>query len=112
MYSTITVSDIMKIYDDYNDKILTVFKNYEKNSKSKFKTLNSRKSFDFVDMINVKRILTPFLMLTLTNELQFQDSDGSDDDFNTPTISKTEVVCNLAQIPPEIWMILLIEAKE
>jgi hypothetical protein len=51
-------------------------------------------------------------VLALINELQVQDSSGSHYELSTPTLSKTEMVCNLAQLPPEIWMTLPVEAKK
>jgi hypothetical protein len=48
----------------------------------------------------------------LINELKVQDSAGSDDEFNIPTLSKTAILCTLAQVPPEMWMMLPIEAKK
>jgi hypothetical protein len=41
-------------------------------------------------------------VLSLIYKLQVQDSSGSDDEVNTPTLSKTSMVCKLAQVPPEI----------
>jgi hypothetical protein len=51
-------------------------------------------------------------VLALINELQVQDSAGSDEDINISASSKTAMVCKLAQVPPEIWMTLSLEAKE
>jgi hypothetical protein len=36
--------------------------------------------------------------LTLINELQVQDPDGSDDELNTPTLSENEIMCKSAQV--------------
>jgi signal transduction histidine kinase len=36
-------------------------------------------------------------VIALINELQIQDSVDSDDELNTPKLSKTAVVCKLAQ---------------
>jgi hypothetical protein len=44
--------------------------------------------------------------LVLINELQGQDKAGSDDELNTPTLSKTIMMCKLVQVPPEIRMTL------
>jgi len=51
-------------------------------------------------------------VLALINELQIQDSNGSDEELEVPPSSKTAMVCKLAQIPPEIWMTLPLEAKK
>jgi hypothetical protein len=48
-------------------------------------------------------------VLASINELQIQDSTGADDELD---ISKTALVCKLAQVLPEIWMTLLLEAKK
>jgi hypothetical protein len=50
-------------------------------------------------------------VLALVNELQIQDSAGSDDKIDTSPSSKTAMVCKLAQVPPEIWTSLSLEAK-
>ena len=42
-------------------------------------------------------------VFALINELQMQDSNGSDEELEIPPSSKTAMVCKLAQIPPEIW---------
>ena len=44
--------------------------------------------------------------------MQIQDSNGSDEELEVPPSSKTAMVCKLAQIPPEIWMTLPLEAKK
>jgi hypothetical protein len=46
------------------------------------------------------------------NELQVQDSDGSDDEVNIPMLSKTIMVCKFSQVPPEFLMMLPVEAKK
>jgi hypothetical protein len=51
-------------------------------------------------------------VLELINELQVQDSTGSDDELNAPILSKPTMVCKLAQVPPEIWMALPVEANK
>jgi hypothetical protein len=43
-------------------------------------------------------------VLALINELQDQDSTGSDKEIDVLTSSKTPLVCKLAQVPAEIWM--------
>jgi hypothetical protein len=48
-------------------------------------------------------------LLTLINELQDQHSD---DDLNTPALSKTANVCKVAQLTPEIRTTLAVEAKK
>jgi hypothetical protein len=50
--------------------------------------------------------------LTLINEIQIQDSCSSDEESVTVPPTKTALVCKLAQIPPEIWMTLPLEAKK
>jgi hypothetical protein len=50
--------------------------------------------------------------LALINELQVQDSAGSDEETDTLTSSKTAMVCKLAQVPPEIWTTLSLKAKK
>jgi hypothetical protein len=51
-------------------------------------------------------------VLTLINEIQIQDSCSSNEDSFTVPPTKTAMVCKLAQIPPEIWMTLPLEAKK
>jgi hypothetical protein len=51
-------------------------------------------------------------VLASINELQVQDSAGSDEEIDTSPSSKTALVCKLAQVPPEIWMTLSLEAKK
>ena len=51
-------------------------------------------------------------VLALINELQIQDSTGSDEELEVPPSSKTAMVCKLAPIPPEVWMTLPLEAKK
>jgi hypothetical protein len=51
-------------------------------------------------------------VLALINEIQIQDSCSSDEESVTVPPTKTAMVCKLAQIPPEIWMTLPLEAKK
>jgi hypothetical protein len=51
-------------------------------------------------------------VLALINEIQIQDSYSSDEESVAVPQTKTAMVCKLAQIPPEIWMTLPLEAKE
>jgi hypothetical protein len=51
-------------------------------------------------------------VLALNNQLQVQDSAGSDEEIETSPSSQTALVCKLAQVPPEIWMTLPLEAKK
>jgi hypothetical protein len=51
-------------------------------------------------------------VLALINEIQIQDSCISDEESATVPPTKTAMVCKLAQIPPEIWMTLPLEAKK
>ena len=51
-------------------------------------------------------------VLALINELQLQDSTCSDEEVDILASSKTAMVCKLAQVPPEIWMTLSVEAKK
>jgi hypothetical protein len=44
-------------------------------------------------------------VLALINEIQIQDSCISDEDSVTVPPTKTAMVCKLAQIPPEIWLL-------
>jgi hypothetical protein len=50
-------------------------------------------------------------VLAFVNELQIQDSGGSDEEVDDVPTSKTAMVCKLAQIPQDIWMNLSIDAK-
>jgi hypothetical protein len=50
-------------------------------------------------------------VLALINKTQIQDSCSSDEDSVSVPSTKTAMVCKLAQIPPEIWMILPLQAK-
>jgi hypothetical protein len=51
-------------------------------------------------------------VLALINEIQIQDSCSSDEGSVAVPPTKTAMVCKLAQIPPEIWMTLPLEAKK
>jgi hypothetical protein len=51
-------------------------------------------------------------VLALINELQLQDSTGSDEVVDISASSNTAMICKLAQVPPEIWMTLSMEAKK
>ena len=51
-------------------------------------------------------------VLALINELQVQDSPNLDEELDPLTPTKTAMVCKLAQVPPEIWMTLSLEAKK
>jgi hypothetical protein len=51
-------------------------------------------------------------VLALINELQVQDSAGSDEEIGAVSSSKSALVRKLAQMPPEIWMTLSLEAKK
>jgi hypothetical protein len=51
-------------------------------------------------------------VLALINEIQIQDSCSSDEESVAVPPNKTAMVCKLAQIPPEIWMNLPLEAKK
>jgi hypothetical protein len=50
--------------------------------------------------------------LALINEIQIQDSCSSDKNSATLQLTKTAMVCKLAQILPDIWMTLPLEAKK
>jgi hypothetical protein len=43
-------------------------------------------------------------VLALINELELQDSTGSDEEVEISTSSKTAMIRKLAQVLPEIWM--------
>jgi hypothetical protein len=51
-------------------------------------------------------------VLALINELQIQDSPVPEDEVDIPPPSKTAMVCKLAQVPPEIWNSVSLEAKK
>jgi hypothetical protein len=51
-------------------------------------------------------------VLELFNEIKTQDSCSSDEESSTVGLYKIAMVCKLAQIPPEIWMTLPLEAKK
>jgi hypothetical protein len=51
-------------------------------------------------------------VLALINEIQIQDSCSSDEESIAVTPTKTAMVCTSAQIPPEIWMTIPLEAKK
>jgi hypothetical protein len=67
---------------------------------------NTSQSFNRAKKDKVKKVLA------LTNEIQIQDSCSSDEDSVAVPPTKTTIVCKLSQIPPEIWMILHLEAKK
>jgi hypothetical protein len=52
------------------------------------------------------------MVTALINEIQIQDSCSSGEESDTVPPTKTAMVCNLAQMPPEIWMTLPLEAKK
>jgi signal transduction histidine kinase len=51
-------------------------------------------------------------VLELINEIQIKDSCNSDGDSVAVPPTKNAMLCKLAQIPPEIWMTLPLEAKK
>jgi hypothetical protein len=51
-------------------------------------------------------------ILVLINEIQSQDLCSSDEESTAVPPIKTAMVCKMAQIPPEIWMTLPLEAKK
>jgi hypothetical protein len=51
-------------------------------------------------------------VLALISEIQIQYSCSSDEESVTVPPTKTAMVCKLAQLPPEIWMTLPLEAKK
>jgi beta-glucosidase-like glycosyl hydrolase len=51
-------------------------------------------------------------ILALINQIQIQDSCSSDEESVAVPPNKTAMLCKLAQIPPEIWMTLPLEAKK
>jgi hypothetical protein len=51
-------------------------------------------------------------VLGLINKIQIQDSCISDEESVEVPPTKTAMVCQLAQIPPDIWMTLPLEAKK
>jgi hypothetical protein len=51
-------------------------------------------------------------VLALINEIQIQDSCSSDEESVTVPLTITAMVYKLAQIPPEIWMNLPLEAEK
>jgi hypothetical protein len=51
-------------------------------------------------------------VLALINEIQIQDSCSSDEESVAVPPTKIAMVYKLAQIPPEIWMTLPLEAKK
>jgi hypothetical protein len=51
-------------------------------------------------------------VLALINVIQIQDSCSSDEESVAVPPNKTAMVCKLAQIPPDIWMTLPLEAKK
>ena len=44
--------------------------------------------------------------------MQIQDLCESEEEADIVSPSKTAMVCKLAQIPPEIWMMLSLDAKK
>jgi hypothetical protein len=51
-------------------------------------------------------------VIALIDGIQIQDSCSSVEESVTVPPTKTTMVCKLAQIPPEIWMTLPLEAKK
>jgi hypothetical protein len=51
-------------------------------------------------------------VFTLINDIGVQDSCSSNEESVVVTPTKTEMVSKLAQIPPEIWMTIPLEAKK
>jgi hypothetical protein len=51
-------------------------------------------------------------VLAIINQIQIQDSCISDEESVTVTPTKTAMVCKLAQISPEVLMILTLETKK
>jgi hypothetical protein len=48
----------------------------------------------------------------MINELQIQDSTVIEDEVASQPHSKTTMVCKSAQVPPDIWNSLSLEAKK
>jgi hypothetical protein len=67
---------------------------------------NTSNSSNKVKKDKVKKVLA------LINEIQIQDSCISDEESVTVPPTKPALICKLAQIPPEIWMNLPLEAKK
>jgi hypothetical protein len=78
----------------------------QNNEKNARQINNASQSSGYTQKDKIKKVLA------LINELQVQDSAGSDEDIDTSPSSKTALVCKLAQVPPEIWMTLSLEAKK
>jgi hypothetical protein len=51
-------------------------------------------------------------VLALINQIQIQDACSSDEESSAVPPTKPAMVCKLAQISPEIWMTLPLEAKK
>jgi hypothetical protein len=51
-------------------------------------------------------------VLALINEIQIQNLCRSDEESNAVPPTKTAMVCKLAQIQPDFWMTLPLEAKK
>jgi hypothetical protein len=51
-------------------------------------------------------------VLSLTNEIQIQDSYSSDEESVAVSPTKNAMVYKLAQIPPDIWVTVSLEAKK
>jgi hypothetical protein len=84
-----------------------LIRNIRKKLKDRFTILtNASQLSNRVKKDKVKEVLA------LINEIQIQDSCSSDEESVVVPTTKTEMVCKLAQIPPEIWMTLPLEAKK
>jgi hypothetical protein len=79
---------------------------------SKWKRKNARQinnTSSFSDTTQRDKIKT---VLALMNELRVQGLTGSNEQLDALPSSKTALVCKLAQVHPEIWMILSLQAKK
>jgi hypothetical protein len=67
---------------------------------------NARQSSNRAKKDKIKKVLA------LINEIEIQDSCSSDEYLVAVPPTETAMICKSAQIPPDIWMTLPLEAKK
>jgi hypothetical protein len=66
----------------------------------------------FEEQVSDKSFIETCNFLRSHDTIQIKDSCSSDEESVAVPPNKTAIVCKFAQIPPEIWMSLPLEAKK
>jgi hypothetical protein len=95
-----------------NDKSFVETCNFLRSLDQQYKEKSTRQIYNTSQLSNRAKKDKVKNILALINEIQIQDSCSSDDESVSVPPNKTAMVCKLAQISPEIWMSLPLEAKK